>query len=88
MEDALEIFLTDKKPNWSKELKVGDKLTADSLSYISLHKVKNSTEVLNMMISSWINKLTQDRMFFIVYILFLIALVTGIIIVSRSQSQS
>lgn len=87
-EDALEIFLTDNKPNWSEELKVGEKLTPDSLSYITLHKVKNSTEVLNLIILGLINRLIQDRIFFVVYSLFLIILLVGIVISSKSQSQN
>lgn len=87
-EDALEIFLTNNKPVWSKELKVGDKLTSDSLSYITLHKVKNSTEVLNLVISGWIQKLTQDRIFFITYSIILLVLIGGISISSKSQSRS
>lgn len=87
-EDALEIFLTGNRPIWSKELKVGEKLTPDSLSYITLHHIKNSTQVLNLVISDWIQRLIQDRIFFISYSLILLSLLLGIAVSSRSRSPS
>ncbi len=87
-EDALEIFLTDKKPSWSGELKVGEKISNSSLSYITLHKVKTPTEVLNIVISGWINNLLSDKVFAGVYGLILLLLIGGIFISSKSRFQN
>lgn len=84
-EDALEIFLTDKRPLWSKQLKVGDKLTVDSLSYITLHKPKTFTQVMNLVTSSWIDKFSSDRPFFIIYSL-IILLFLGLVVLISSKS--
>lgn len=78
-EDALEIFLTDKKPIWSMGLKVGDKEVVDSLSYITLHKPNSKVEVLTIVISGWISRFTEDRAFFISYVVLLLVLIGGLL---------
>lgn len=81
-DDALEIFLTNKQPTWSKEFKVNDKVEPDGLSYVTLHKPLNSTEVLNTVIGGWIYKITQDRIFAVFYLL-LIGCLSGAVIFSK-----
>lgn len=78
-EDALQIFLTTDKPEWSLDFKVGEKLTDESLSYVTLHRRENLTEVATKVLSNWANKLAGDRTFFITYFL-LISILSGSII--------
>lgn len=68
-DDALQIFLTNNKPDWSLDFKVGDKLSDESLSYVTLHRPKNLTEVAAKVLSDWTNKLAGDSVFFITYLL-------------------
>lgn len=75
-DDALEIFLTQNKPEWSLDFKVGEKLTDKSLSYVTLHRPKTMTEVAAKVLSSWINRLTADTSFFISYFLVISILVS------------
>lgn len=71
-EDALEIFLTNNPPSWSLDLKVSGNLAEESLSYVTLHKVANPTEVLGMISSGWINNLVQDKLFLMTYTLLIL----------------
>lgn len=66
--DALEVFLTDKKPVWSMEFKVNEEVSQDSLSYVPLHKITNPTIILRQVISDWIFKLTSNKEFFVIYL--------------------
>lgn len=65
--DAIEVFVTNNKPTWSLELKINNELSEESISYVSLHTVKNPTEILFMVFSDWKNKLTKDLVFLIPY---------------------
>ncbi len=65
-DDGLEVFLTDKKPVWSQEFMVNQKLSEDSLSYVTLHKPSNATEVLRMVLVDFSTKVNGDRIFFMV----------------------
>lgn len=58
--DALQIFLTENKD--------------ESLSYVTLHKRKNLTEVATQVFSGWMNKLVGDFVFLITYSLMIIIL--------------
>ena len=73
-EDALEIFLTDNPPLWSLDLKVSGQMEDGGLSYVTLHKVVNSTEVLGIIISGWISNLVKDTTFFVTYTLLILSL--------------
>lgn len=67
--DALEIFITDKKPSWSLDLKENDKVVPDGLSYVTLHRPLNSTEVLTTVINGLVHKILGDGIFFAVWVL-------------------
>lgn len=71
-EDALEIFLTDDPPIWSLD-------SEEVLSYVTLHKVTNPFEVLTMILSGWISNLTNDRLFFVTYIVLVLSLFTTLV---------
>lgn len=86
-DDALEVFLTDKKPGWSAEFEVNDETTQDSLSYITLHKPKNSIEVLGFVLSEFSSKLTSDFIFFAIYDVLIICLLGYLLFFKSSKSQ-
>lgn len=73
--DALEIFITDKKPSWSLDLKENDKVVPDGLSYVTLHRPLSATEVLTTVINGLINKILLDGIFFAIWGLMLLGLV-------------
>lgn len=73
-DDALEFFLTDKQPSWSLEFRVNDIVSENGVSYVTLHKPSNFTEVLTKVISGWINKIKADSSFFLAYGLLLLGL--------------
>ncbi len=77
--DALEIFITDKKPSWSLDLRENDKELKDSFSYVTLHRPTSSTAVLKEAINAWVDKIKGDSIFFILYGLIIIALFIGIV---------
>lgn len=74
LDEALEIFLTDKKPSWSLDLKITDKLSDQTLSYVTLHQPLNRTEVLGKVVKGWIDKIIKDSIFFSVYAFILLVL--------------
>ena len=78
-EDALQIFLTTEKPAWSLDLKAGEKLTDESLSYVTLHRPKDLTEVAVQVLLGWGKKLAADSAFFITYLL-IISVILGFIL--------
>lgn len=86
--DALQIFLTNNKPDWSLEFKVGDKLTDESLSYMTLHKRKNLTEVVTQVFSGWMNKLMGDFVFLITYSLMILILLGSILYFPKEKSPT
>lgn len=86
-EDALEIFLTNDSPSWSLDLKVSNQLEDGGLSYVTLHKVVNSTEVLGMILSGGINNLVQDKPFFITYALFIVTSIGALIYLSFARKS-
>lgn len=81
-DDALQIFLTKNKPEWSLDFKVGEKLTEESLSYVTLHRPKNLTEVAVKVLSSLVNRLVGDKTFFITYFLVILILLGSVIYLS------
>lgn len=85
--DALQIFLTENKPDWSLEFKVDGKLTDESLSYVTLHKRKNLTEVATQVFSGWMNKLVGDFVFLITYSLMILILL-GSMLYLNSKKES
>lgn len=78
LDDALEIFLTDKKPSWSLDLKINNEISDQGFSYVTLHKPKYSSEVLTKIVREWFRKIQADRLFFISWIL-AVAILLGII---------
>lgn len=78
-DDALQIFLTTDKPDWSLDFKVGDKQSDESLSYVTLHRPKNLTEVATKVLSGWANKIAGDSAFFITYFLAILILFGSIL---------
>ncbi len=62
-DDSLEVFLTDKKPIWSREFKVNNEISQDSLSYVTLHKTNSSMQVLRMVFSQFFYKMSGDVIF-------------------------
>lgn len=77
-DDALEIFLTDKKPKWSLDLKINNEVSEQGFSYITFHKISNSTEILGKIINELIYKITEDRIFFISWLSLIIILLIAI----------
>lgn len=61
IEDAVEVFLTDKQPQGSMDL-----------SYITLHRPTSPMEVLKEITSDLAYKLNQDKIFFITYLSLLV----------------
>lgn len=72
IEDAIEVFLTDKQPQWSLDLKVNNEIYKQGLSYITLHRPTNSIEVLKEITSDWVYKLNHDKKFLITYLSLLV----------------
>lgn len=75
-EDALEIFLTDKRPTWSLDFRVNNKPLQSGMSYITLHRPETNITVLQMVIADWMNKIKGDSIFFLNYFLLLLILVS------------
>lgn len=73
-EDALELFITDDKPLWSLEFKVNERIEKDGISYVTLHRPKNKTEVLQRVTGEWVNKIKGDKVFFVIYFLIILTL--------------
>lgn len=67
-DDALQVFLTDKRPGWSLSLFVNNELSQQSLSYVTLHGRSYPAEVLVMVINEWVNKIKGDKIFSLTYI--------------------
>ena len=86
-EDALEIFLTNDPPSWSLDLKVSGQVEDGGLSYVTLHKVASHTEVLEMILSGWLNNLVQDKPFFITYSLLIVTSVGTLIYLSSTRKN-
>lgn len=74
-DDALELFLTDKKPSWSLDFRVNEKLAENELSYITLHRPSSYKEVLSKVINGLVSKIKGDNIFFLVYGLLLLSLI-------------
>lgn len=77
--DALEIFITDKQPSWSLDLKENDKEIPDSFSYVTLHRPLSSTEVLTKVANGFIYKIQGDISFFFFFGLLLLGLVGALL---------
>lgn len=74
-DDALELFLTDKQPAWSLEFRVNNAISEGGVSYVTLHKPLNSTEVLNKIINGLVSRIKADRGFFLVYSILILGLI-------------
>lgn len=77
--DALEIFITDRKPPWSLDLRENDKELKDSFSYVTLHRPKGPAAVFKEVIKLFVKKIKGDSIFFLVYGLAVLALLIGIL---------
>lgn len=86
-EDALEIFLTNDPPTWSLDLKVSSQVEDGGLSYVTLHKVANPTEVLSIVLSGWINNLVKDKVFFISFSLLALTLLGSLVYLNFSSKK-
>lgn len=84
-DDALELFITNNKPSWSLEFKVNENQVKDGISYITLHRPKSKTEVLQRVTGEWANKIKEDSIFFIIYALVIIVL--GFIVISPNLNR-
>lgn len=73
-DDALQIFLTDNRPQWSLDLMVNDKISAQVLSYVTLHRPSNSAEILVRVVNGWVEKIKGDNIFFLIYFTVIIIL--------------
>ncbi len=73
-DDALQIFLTDNRPQWSLDLQVNNKTSEQVLSYVTLHRPSNSTEVLVEVMSGWVEKIKGDNIFFLMYFIVILSL--------------
>lgn len=74
-DDALELFLTDKKPSWSLDFKINEKISEGGLSYVTLHRPSSYIEVLDKVINGFISKIKGDNIFFLIYGLLILSLV-------------
>lgn len=87
-DDALEVFLTDRKPLWSGEFRVNNEISEGSLSYVTLHKPKDSLEVLRLILSELALKLKADFVFFAIYGVLLLCVILYVLPFKSSKSQS
>lgn len=74
-DDALQIFLTDRHPEWSLDLMVNNKISTQVLSYVTLHRPSSPIEVLVRVMSGWLDKIKGDDIFFLIYFAVIIILV-------------
>lgn len=77
-EDATEIFLTDRKPTWSRDLKINNEISEQGFSYVTLHRAVSPTEVLVRVIKEWIYKVQADRLFLVGWTILIIVLLGAI----------
>lgn len=87
VEDALEIFLTDQKPPWSLEFKVGKSEANYGLSYVTFHKVKPLV-VLNKVFSGWFTNLFSDRSFFVFYVSTILIIISSLLYLNFSDKKA
>lgn len=70
---ALEVFLTNEKPENVFNLTIGDKIISDaSISFVAFYKPPYPTYVLEKIYLNWIKKFAADTPFFIVYTLLIL----------------
>ncbi len=73
-EKALEVFLTRDNPSWILDLKLNDQLSEEDLSFVTLHKVSSFKQLMVLVYSNWLRKLTSDIPFLFIYLILLVGL--------------
>jgi hypothetical protein len=73
-DDALEIFLTDDKVNWSLQLKVNNGLVKQTIPFVTFHKPKNLTQVFSIILSDVLSRFKEDWPFAVSYTLIVLGL--------------
>lgn len=85
-DDSLEIFLTDRKGEWSLEYKVNDEISDMSLSYVTLHKPDSKLQILKIILLGFSSNLKDDLPFLISYLTLLAILL--FLVVKKSSTLS
>ena len=76
-EFPLQVFYTEQKPAWAKDMQFASKEATGSLSFVTLHRPASKISLIKEIYKGWLERLYADKSFFFFYagiILCLIAL--------------
>lgn len=87
-EDSLELFLANEKPSWNLQYRVKSEVIDKELSFVTLHNLSSSTQVLSLVWGNFVKKFFEDRYFAIFYLFLLSAISLAFIWQTKSQRKN